>query len=127
MAAVDRFKEWAASDKGIKYFRGKISDPLWIGRFGSEKLCRDWVTAQYVLMCEWLERKNPKYSAWASFAGRFLSNGLRRRADAASHALNPGLMTATQEEDYYNKPREGETGFTSIKDILSGKAQKENR
>lgn len=112
MAAVDRFRDWAASDKGKEFFRSKIK------RYGDRK----WVEAQYRAMCDWLEDNNPRYTAWARFAGGWLRRAYLKRADDVANSQLPGLMTAKQEEDYYKKPRE--KTFIKVGDILSGKAEK---
>ena len=114
MAAVDRFKTWAGSDKGKAFFRGKIE------RYGDRK----WIEALYTAMCDWIADKNPNYKVWSRFAGSWIRRAYLKRADDVANSQLPGLMTASQEEDYYKKPRE--KPFVKIGDILSGKAEKEN-
>ena len=114
MVAVDRFKVWAGSDEGRKFFCGKIE------HYGDRK----WIESQYRAMCDWLAENNPRYTAWARFAGGWIRRGYLKRADDVANSQLPGLMTAKQEEDYYHKPRENP--FIKVGDILSGKAQEEN-
>ena len=118
MAAVDRFKAWAMTDEGKEYYRKKVE------RYGDW----EWVKGQYNAMADWVE-DNPKEGNkrnWARFVGGWLRRNYLKRVDGIANSKCPGLMTTKQEQDYYNKPREGQTGFVSIKDIFSGKAEKEN-
>ena len=116
MGAVDRFKAWASSDEGKAYYRKKIE------RYGDWQ----WVKDQYRLMADWIE-DNPKKGNkkdWAKFTGNWLRRNYSKRIDDIANSKCPGLMTAKQEEDHYNKPRE--KTFVRVGDILSGKAQKDS-
>ena len=110
-APIDRFKKWARSEPGKKYFRAKIE------RFKS----RRWVESQYILMCDWLadHPKKGNKKSWPKFAGGWLNRNYNKMAIEFEKSMNPATMTRADEQRQEQSQREP----VRIGDILNMKSK----